>query len=310
MPPSNIAHPYHTMLKTLTRHFVVVLSVASSLYCSTSRSEWVEWLADATVSGQFDNNISQSFFTTSQLEDYIGRAFLSGGRVYQFDAFTRAYATLEWSGETHENFTKLNQYTIGGKGVLTHKFGLGHKAPVLSIDVADREMFSDSQLRSGNQLLAGMRLSSWFSDFQQIYIGYRFDNRDAARANIRHKDFAESAFTLQGHALELGSNISLNERMQLNLAYSHRWGDINSNNMPDSLTPATLNQISSISKDDALPGWIYRAPGDTNFYNVGLSYALWDGHAATALNYSYSDTEALGMGYENHKIQFSFHYSY
>ena len=117
MPPSNIAQPSHTMLKTLTRHFVVVLSVASSLYCSTSRAEWVEWLADAAVSGQFDNNISQSFFTTSQLEDYIGRAFLSGGRVYQFDAFTRAYATLEWSGETHENFTKLNQYTVGGKGV-------------------------------------------------------------------------------------------------------------------------------------------------------------------------------------------------
>jgi hypothetical protein len=298
------------MFPTTFPLFPIILSAVTALYCSPSCAEWVEWLADATVSGQYDNNINQSFFNATRLDDFIGKAFLSGGRAYQFDPYTRAYTTLEWNGETHENFPQLNQYGFSGKGVLTHKFGLGHKAPVLRMDVADGEIFSDSQLRSGNQFTSGLRLSSWYNEFQQIYIGYRFDNRDAARKFLRLKNYAESPFSVQGHSLELGSNITVSGRMQLHLGYGHRWGDITSNNTPSSLTPAILSQVSSISDDDALSGWVYRASGNTDYGHVGLSYALWDGHAATALNYSYSQTEAVGMGYENHRVQLSVHYSY
>jgi hypothetical protein len=288
----------------------IILFVAMLLPYSACRAEWVEWLADTTVTGQFDNNINQTFFKASQLDDYIVKAFLSGGRAYQFGPYTRAYTTLEWSGESHENFVKLNQHTISGKVVVVHKFGLGHSAPVLRLDLSDGEIFSESQLRSGNLFLAGVRLSSWTSDLQQIYFGYRFDNRDAARTNMRRKDDAESAFTIQGHALELGSNISISEDIQLNLGYSHRWGDIFSINPEDSLNPTILKGVSSISADDAIPGLVYRATGNTNFFNVGLTYALFDGHAATALNYSFSDTEALGKAYESHKVQLSIFYSY
>jgi hypothetical protein len=98
--------------------------------------------------------------------------------------------------------------------------------------------------------------------------------------------------------------------MQLNLGYNHRWGDIVSNNSESSFSPAVLEQVRSIGDDDALPGWIYRTYGNTDTYNVGLSYALLDGHAATALNYSYIETQALGTSYANHKVQFSIHYSY
>jgi len=289
--------------------FAIVLS-AAALHAPAGRAEWVEWLADAAVVGEFDSNINQSFFTASQLDDFIGKSLLSGGRAYQLDNYSRLYTTLEWNGETHENFQKLNQYNVGGKGVLTHKFGLGQQAPMLRLDVADGEIFSDSQLRSGNQLTAGLRLSFWHGEFQQLYMGYRFDDRNAARANIRRKDYPHSVFDIKGHTVELGSNIAVNGRMQLNLGYNHRWGDIVSNNSESSFSPAVLEQVRSIGDDDALPGWIYRTYGNTDTYNVGLSYALLGGHAATALNYSYIETQALGASYANHKVQFSIHYSY
>ncbi|MFZ2449578.1 MAG: hypothetical protein WAW36_03565 [Methylovulum miyakonense] len=299
------------MIKTACPLSVIVLSGCIAVSSPASHAEWVEWLADGSVSGKFASNINGSFFSAQQLDDFLGKGLLSAGRAYQFGGYTRGYFTADWSGETYGRFEKLGQYTVGGKAVLAHKFGLGRQAPMLHLELADAEIFSASQLRSGNQLSAGLRLSSWCNEFLQGFVAYRFDDRNAPPRNLRMGATA-SAFDIQGHALEIGSNFAVTGQVQLTTSYSHRWGDIVSNNLPDSLPPTLLGKVDSIADDDAFPGWTYRAQGETNLYRLGLSYALWDGHAATALNYSYIDTDALalGVGYASHQIQLSVHYSY
>jgi len=296
------------MLKTARAKSFILLAFA----CLTSPSvhaEWVEWLIDSNVSSKFISNINSSFFSAQQLDDFLSKAVISAGRAYQFGDYTRGYFSADWSGETFGRFEKLDQYAVGGKVVLTHKFGLGWQAPMLHLELADAEIFSASQLRSGNQLSAGLRLSSWCNEFLQGYMAYRFDDRNASPRNLWLGSTA-SAFDIQGHTLEIGSRYSIAERLQLNIGYNHRWGGVISNNLPNTLAPAILYKVDTIANDDAFPGWIYRTQGETNSYKLGLSYALFEGHAATSLNYGYLETEAVGLNYVSHQIQLSVHYSY
>ncbi len=289
-------------------------------YYSTSHAEWVEWLFDASATGQFDSNINRSFFTQQQRDDFIGKGFLSAGRVYQINDSTRVYTTAEFSGEMFERYHQLNQYTLGGKMVLTHKFGFGWQAPMLHIDFSGNEIFSASQLRSGEQFNTGFRLSHWLNDFLNVFAGYRFDYRNASSINQRIKGIGSvvmnteglnnSVFDLQGHSLETGVNLVIDESLQLNLGYDLRYGDVISNALPNFAVWHIAENAKSAVRDDALGGWTYRADGYTHQANIGLVKTFLDGHAASSLSYHYVNTQALDLSYATHQVQFSLHYSY
>lgn len=287
-----------------------VLLTAIALHCPAGHAEWVEWLADASVGGQFDSNVNHALTGRLQGLDYIGKLFLSAGRAYQLGDYSRAYLTAEWNGESHEHYSGLNQFSSGGKAVLTHKFGLGQQAPLLRLELADAEIFSASHLRSGNQLLAGLSVSSWCNDYLYSSVAYRFDLRRESSTGQPTELKPNNVFNMQGHTVEVGSSLVIFEHMQLTTGYSHRFGDVSSNNSPYSLSARSLSGVAAIAWDDAFPGWTYRSYGNTNVYNLGVSYGLLGGHAATALNYSYTDTDTVGLNYTSHQIQFSLHYSY
>jgi len=293
--------------QTIARGFFSLVILVQG---SAARAEWVEWLFDGNLSGRFDSNINRSYFTGQQRQDYTGMARLSAGRAYQLGEYTRAYATAEWTGEQHVNYQRLNQYSIGGKALLTHKFGLGLNAPLLSLDFSGAEIYSDSRLRSGEQITTGLRLSVWCNELMQSFIGYRFDDRNAPAANNPVLNRPNSVFDVEGHALEVGSILVMNDRLQWHTRYSHRWGDIVSNNLSTSVPANLLSKMEAIAREDAYAGWTYRAPGTSHIVNVGLSYALLDGHAATALDYTYQDSDAVGMAYQSHQVQLSVYYSY
>ncbi len=298
------------MFKTAHAVGITVCSLLALFDCPTAQAEWVEWLIDSRVSGQFDSNINHSLFAAQQRQDGIGKIALSAGRAYQLDDYSRAYITAEWQGESHADYWRLNQHSVGGKAVLAHKFGLGWQAPVLQMDLAGGEIYSESQLRSGGQITAGLQLSSWCNDFLQGFIGYHFDDRNGPNANNPLSNQPNSVFALQGHTVEIGNFIVVNDYWQVNVSYSHRFGDVVSNNLPSSLPASALSKVSEVARDDAFPGWVYRAQGNTHRVNAGVSYALFGGHVATALNYSYIDTQALGLGYQSHQIQLSVNTSY
>lgn len=295
------------MFKAERPFFVIVTSALSLLGCQLAHAEWVEWLADASFSGQFDTNINRSFSAAQQHEDYFGKGLLSAGRAYQLSDFTRAYFSGVWDGEVYQHFEKLNQYSVGGKAAFTHKFGLGWQAPKLTAEFSGREIFSESSLRSGRQFNAGLELSSWCNDVLQGFIGYRFDDRKADANGQKIWNLANSVFDLQGHTLEIGNNLVLTDSLQMSISYSHRWGGVTSNSNTGNWQMAGLE---AVVRDDAFSGWTYRAQGESNQVNLGLNYALLSGHASAGLNYSFLDTGALARNYQSHQVQVSINYSY
>jgi hypothetical protein len=265
-------------------------------------AEWVEWILDGSAAGRFDSNINRSFVNSQQFDDYIGVGHLSAGRAYQIGRDTRAFFTTEFSGNIHQRFDRLDQVSIGGKGVLTHKLGLGRRAPLLRVDMSGGEIFSESRIRTGEQLIVGFSASTWITEFLQGFVGYRFDDRNAARAG-------NSVFDLQGHMVETGFRVMLADSLQMNLGYSWRHGDVTSNAQGVRI-PSVAARADKFVRDDAFGGWTYRAKGQTHSYNVGASYIFLKGHAAASLNYSFMDTRTLNFNYESHQALLSFNYSY
>lgn len=287
----------------IKKHWIHAGFFCFALYGSTAcYAEWVEWILDGSAAGKFDSNINRSFVTSQQFDDYIGAGRLSAGRAYQINRDTRAFFTTEFGGNVHQRFDNLDQVSIGGKAVLTHKLGLGRRAPLLRVDVSGGEIFSDSRIRTGEQLTAGFSASSWVTEFLQGFVGYRFDDRNAARAS-------NSVFNLQGHMVETGFRVMLADSVQMNLGYSWRHGDVTSNAQGVKI-PSVAARADKFVRDDAFGGWTYRATGQTHIYNIGASYIFLKGHAAAALNYNFMDTRTLGFNYESHQAQLSFNYSY
>jgi len=279
------------------------------------RAEWVEWLSDSGISARFDDNINTSLFSAQALDDYVWSGFLSGGRAYQLDNYTRVYLNAIFSGDLHHRFEVLDQYTLGGNALLTHKFGLGWEAPVLSLGTSAEPVFSASELRNGEKILSTLRLSKWLHhDVLHAHIAYRFDHRDGPNpANNERPELAAipgSVFDIQGHTVEALLNLSVTDQLRLNVSYGWRWGDITSNNLLNSVSGSVLSRVHAVYRDDALPGWIYRAYGTTQTYDIGLSYSFLGGHALSTLGYRHVDTQALGMGYDSNQVRLSVNYTY
>ncbi len=302
----------------MTKH-ANVLHLGSVLllffYVAPVRAEWVEWLSDSRVSAQVDDNINTSLFSSQAQEDYVWSGFLSGGRAYQLGSHSRIYLNAIFSGDVHHRFEYLDQYTLGGSALLTHKFGLGWAAPVISLGTSVEHIFSASELRNGEKIQSSLRLSKWLHhDILQAHLVYRFDHRDGP--DLAHPDHPELAtisgavFDIQGHTVEALLNLSLTNQLRLNVAYGWRSGDVTSNNLLNSISDNALSHVDAIHKDTALPGWIYRAYGTTQTYDVGFSYSFLNGNALSTLGYRYVDTEALGMGYDSNQVRLSVNYTY
>ncbi|MDO9104561.1 MAG: hypothetical protein Q7U57_06325 [Methylovulum sp.] len=279
------------------------------------RAEWVEWLSDSRLAVQFDDNINTSLSSAQAEEDYVWSSFLSGGRAYQLDTYTRGYINALFSGDLHHRFALLDQYTLGGNALLTHKFGLGWAAPVISLGTSAESIFSSSELRSGEKIQGSLRLSKWLHhDVLHAHIAYRFDYRDGP--DLTHPEHPElaaipgSVFDIQGHTVEALLNLSLSDQLRFNVSYGWRWGDVTSNNMLSSVYGSVLGSVDAVHKDDALPGWIYRTYGTTQTYDVGLSYSFWGGHGLSTLGYRHLETQALGADYDSNQVRLGVNYTY
>lgn len=293
--------------KVLRTTALLLLSVCTS----PARAEWVEWLFDSGVSAQVDDNINKSFSSRQARDDAIWLGFLSGGRAYQWGDYSRFYLNAALSGDLHQQFPQLDQYTLGGNARLTHRFGLGWEAPTMSIASSVERIFSDSALRNGEKIAHSLRLSQWLHHkVLQAHLTYRFDHRNgSAPEHPRGGEFG-SAFNTQGHTVETSLNLSVSQQTRFNLSYGWRWGDITSNNSRASIPENMESRMHALNKDDALPDWVYRAYGTTQTLDASLNYSFSGGHAMSTLGYRYIDTQALGTDYQINQVRLSFNYSY
>ena len=282
-------------------------------------AEWTEWLVDTEISYNFQDNINHSLFTAAEESDHLWNVGASAGRAYQLGDDTRIFANVQLDGIIHQDFDKLNHLNTGISLSAQHKFGIGPYQPWIRGSVSTGYIFSKSQIREGHTATAGFDFGKALHERLDMTLSYRFDYRNSRNTKpiAINKLIAagiepgrsSATYDIKGHSIGIQFNTLLTQRWLLVLAYSFREGDIVSSNSP--ALASYINEIvDAIVNDDALPGWAYRAEGETHRYSVDANYAFLKGHAAFNVGYEYIESHANPYSYRNNLLRVNFNYSF
>lgn len=283
----------------------------------TANAEWVEWIADAEVLYSSKDNINNAVNGATKESVRVWTPSVSFGRIYQLTDFSRLIITADASAASHSEFTLLDNQTFGGTLAVRHKFGIGPLRPWIRANVSAASIDSRSELRDGQQYVAGVSAGKRIHERVDLFFGYTHDDRFGPDRPPPAQsccvpalmDKSGSVYNLRGNKLSAGVNILITDRTLIAVGYSSRSGDIAAT--CDSATATLLvNEITAITDDDALPGCAYRANADTNAYTVDLSYAFYGGHAAINIGFEAAESTVGTLSYKNNNANVSINYSY
>ncbi len=302
------------VMPALVASLLLGLNMAETAY-----AEWDEWLIDTEIGLTASDNINHGNFDAESLSDQVWNGFASVGRFYYFSDTTRLDVGARIEGRIHHQYSRLNQISPGLKLGIRHKFGLGSDKPWIRGFASSGYIFSRSNIREGYQTQAGLTLGKPFFDRFDILLSYRFDHRESEDNNALPAQrlsevgldpaIANSVYDIQGHSVGLQLNTLLTEQWLLNVGYTFRYGDIVA-----SVRPVWINghqeTVDSITNDDALPGWAYRANGITHTYSVDASYAFNQGHASINLGYQHTHAKADTFIYRTNLLRLNVIYNF
>lgn len=305
-------------LKTSARLLLVSLVLGLSTPNSLC-AERDEWLSDAEVSFSAEDNVNHAIYDTEAQNDQVWSGLVSLGRIYYFSGFSKLDIGAQLDGSVHHEFSGLNQLDTRLKIGFRHKFGVGPFKPWIKGYIAPGYIFSRSKIREGYHTQAGIDLGKPLNKRIDLVLGYRFDHRDSRNTNPISTQKLEAAgfdpgissavYDITGHAEELHINALLTQRLLLSLGYAYRDGDFVSTSRP-SLASRHRSVADAIVRDDALPGWAYRADGITHSYSVDASNAFMQGDASLHPGYQYTQGRADAFTYRNNLFRMSFVYHF
>lgn len=298
---------------------IIAIILVAICYSANALAEWTEWLAGSEVSYTFQDNINHAMFDSAEESDQGWNAILSVGRAYQLANNTRFFATAFIDTTVHHDFANLNQLNAGVSLAVRHKFGLGPYQPWIRAVVNSGYIFSRSRIREGYQAIAGIDVGKALHERFDVTLSYRYDYRNSKSArkvgankliNASIKPGKSSdVFDIEGHSVGIQFNALVTQQWALLFAYNYRVGDVVSSNEPG-LVPKINSIVDAIVTEDALPGWAYRADGETHRYSVDANYAFLKGHAAFNLGYEYIESYANSFAYKNNLFRVNINYRF
>ncbi len=276
-----------------------------------ARAEWVEWVADASVSANYRHNMNFAPFRTNAENDYVLEGDFSVGRFFQAAEHTRIGFRASLTGMLHERFDKLNG-VIGGISVIgIHKFGLGD-APVARLHLTQEALEIRDEQREGRRYEMGLNFSKRITE--------RFDGSVGVTKSIRHGhhgtgsimgldsnvfDQVQTLWSVQGNYL-------LTERSLMSMGYGHLTGEFDSQCPLIGIGGLALAnpEIEAASNDTVFGGnCTYRLDGKVDIYSLDFSYFLTQ---TTSLDFGFKfrDGRAGSLNYNSPSYRLAFSWIY
>lgn len=281
------------------------------LVAAPARAEWVEWVADASVSANYRHNMNFAPFRSNAENDYVLEGNVAFGRFFQAAEHTRIGLRGSVLGMAHERFDKLNGFIIGASVIGIHKFGLGD-APVARVHVTHEALEIRDEQRSGRRYEMGLNLSKRLTD--------RIDGSIGVTKSIRHGhdgtgaimgqdnnvfDQVQTLWSVQGTYL-------VTERSLVSLGYGHMTGEFDSQCPLAGIGALALAnpEIEAASNDTVFGGrCTYRLDGKVDVYSLDFSYFLTE---TTSLDFGFKfrDGRAGDLNYNSPSYRLAFSWIY
>jgi hypothetical protein len=246
------------------------------LAAAPAAAEWVDWIAQAELGFEFDDNVNRSAFDHDEESDFVWRPAASVGRVYQVGDLTRVALSVDAEGAIYHEREGLNAVQLGGTAALIHKFGLG-EVPELRVYGSAGYLNLRDDERDGMLYEAGAELSRAFGERLEGTLFGLYSWRDG---NEGVRVLAnEGRDVWDQRAFEIGARGSflLTEQLQLGAGYSYRDGDFDSACTKGNVAKVIAREgsnLKAIARDDVFGGCVYRLGGHLHTASLSLNYGI------------------------------------
>jgi len=270
-----------------------------------------EWGFDATGGFAYDDNLSNGFEAEDRKADTAAVIDLSAGLYEPFGASTALGLSLLAHGDAYVRYTGLDNLGLGARAQLRTKFGLGTRAPWLSI--AAQGVYHNYQYDylDGWQYEAGATLGMQLNERWSLRGIIRYDAYVANKTQPPLiPGMVGSPYDVYGWNFGAQTTFLATAVDRLSLSYTWRTGTVTSVTQPDE----EILEYSDRAAPDPVfgaGGIAYRINANTQTVSLAWSHTLGQ-RSAINLLYAYRRSQAesdLGQYYSN-LISVTFTYSY
>jgi hypothetical protein len=236
----------------------------------------VDWIAEAELAFEYDDNVNRSAFDSDEKTDFRWKPAATLGRVYQLGDATRLALSAEAIGAIYHDWEGLNSAELGGTAAVLHKFGLG-EAPELRAYVGVHHLNLRDDERDSMLYETGLELSRRFGDRLEGTLFGLYDWRDGNEGKRALPNVGTDVWDQNGFEVGARSSFLLTEQLVLGASYSYRDGEFDSACTPGNVGKVIAREgsnLKAIAIDDIFGGCVYRLAGHVHTGELHLNYGL------------------------------------
>jgi hypothetical protein len=249
--------------------------VAALLVATPAAGEWADWIAEAELGFEFDDNVNRSAFDRDEEHDFRWKPAAALGRIYQLADATRLALSAEAEGAIYHDWEGLNALELGGTAALLHKFGLGD-APEMRLHTSVSYLNLRDDERDSMLYETGIEVSRQFGERLDGALFGRYAWRDGNEGKFA-LPIGRDVWDQQGFEVGGRGNFLLTPDLLVGAGYSYRDGDFDSACTPGNVGKVIAREgsnLKAIALDDVFGGCVYRLEGHVHTASVHLNYGL------------------------------------
>jgi hypothetical protein len=232
-----------------------------------------DWGSSAKVEMRYDSNINNA-----QLSDDIASATVLGvgaaaSSFFAFEEGNSLSISAEANGEVYNNYSGVNNVSLGATAAMRKKWALGAYAPWTAISVSAAHLNFDNNIRDGWRYQAALQGGKRILERWDVRAEYMLERRTAEELPPDQPGISGDVFSQSNRSLTLNAVYTWSDTLLLTFGTLWRHGDV------VATTSETANMIASSQAIAADPVfgphlYAYRMTASSYGLNVGMNIVV------------------------------------
>jgi hypothetical protein len=276
---------------------------------SVSTVSQAEWIGNTDLGLRHDSNINNAQLSNDIVSISALSASVMETGFFPLENGNSLSITGESRGEAFDQYTGLNNVTLGAALACRKKWSLGAYAPWTGISLSSTYLNFANNIRNGYRNQIAIRGGKRILERWDIRAEYMIEQRTADTLTPDQPGISGDVFSQSSRTIELNAEYTLSESTLLTFGYLFRLGDVVASTRE---TTKIISSSQAIAMDPVFGSgfYAYRMNGTTYGLNVDLNFALTPGnllHASVSHQLTHTDG---GNDYAKNVAMISWNYNF